>query len=99
MNSRWGRDFTLADLRRDHDAVFLGIGAQHSTSLGCEGEDLALSGIELLRRIAEGERPQLGRQVIVIGGGNTAMDCARSARRLGAEVRVLYGARGARCRA
>lgn len=90
MNSRWGRDFTLDDLRRDHDAVFLGVGAQHSTSLGCEGEDLALSGIELLRRIAEGERPALGRQVIVIGGGNTAMDCARSARRLGAEVRVFY---------
>jgi formate dehydrogenase major subunit len=90
MSSRWGRDFTLADLRRDHDAVFLGIGAQHSTSLGCEGEDLALSGTEFLHRIAEGERPALGRRVVVIGGGNTAMDCARSARRLGAEVRVLY---------
>ena len=90
MNRRWGRDFTLADLRRDHDAVFLGIGAQRSSSLGCEGEDLALSGIELLHRIAEGERPALGRQVVVIGGGNTAMDCARTARRLGAEVRVLY---------
>jgi formate dehydrogenase major subunit len=90
MGRRWGRDFTLADLRRDFDAVFLGIGAQRSTSLGCEGEDLALSGTELLHRIAEGERPMLGRQVIVIGGGNTAMDCARSARRLGAEVRVLY---------
>ncbi|HSD30066.1 MAG TPA: FAD-dependent oxidoreductase [Vicinamibacteria bacterium] len=90
MNRRWGRDFTLADLRRDHDAVFLGIGAQHSSSLGCEGEDLALSGIELLHRIAEGERPALGRQVVVVGGGNTAMDCARTARRLGAQVRVLY---------
>jgi formate dehydrogenase major subunit len=90
MNRRWGHDFTLAELRRDHDAVFLGIGAQRSSTLGCEGEDLALSGIELLHRIADGERPALGRRVVVVGGGNTAMDCARTARRLGAEVRVLY---------
>ncbi len=48
------------------------------------------SGIEFLRRVAEGESPELGRSVIVIGGGNTAMDSARTARRLGAEVRVLY---------
>ena len=90
MGRRWGRDFTLADLRREHDAVFLAIGAQLSTALRCEGDELALPGIELLRRVAEGERPALGRKVIVIGGGNTAMDCARTAIRLGAEVRVLY---------
>jgi formate dehydrogenase major subunit len=90
MNTRWGRDFTLADLRRDHDAVFLGIGAQLSSRLRCEGEDLALSGIDFLRRVSEGESPELGQNVLVIGGGNTAMDSARTARRLGAEVRVLY---------
>jgi len=90
MSRRWGRDFTLPELRRDYDAVFLGIGAQLSSSLRCEGADLALPGIELLRRVAGGERPPLGRQVVVIGGGNTAIDCARTARRLGAEVRVLY---------
>ncbi len=90
MNRRWGRDFTLAELRRDHDAVFLAIGAQRSSRLHCEGGELALSGLELLRRVAAGERPALGREVVVIGGGNTAMDCARTARRLGAEVRVLY---------
>jgi formate dehydrogenase major subunit len=90
MNTRWGRDFTLADLRRDHDAVFLGIGAQLSSRLRCEGEDRALSGIDFLRRTSEGESPELGRTVLVIGGGNTAMDSARTARRLGAEVRVLY---------
>jgi formate dehydrogenase major subunit len=90
MNTRWGHDFTLADLRREHDAVFLGIGAQLSTGLRCAAEELALSGLEFLRRVAEGESPELGRRVIVIGGGNTAMDAARTARRLGAEVRVLY---------
>jgi formate dehydrogenase major subunit len=90
MNRHWGRDFSLADLRREHDAVFLAIGAQRSSRLHCEGADLALSGIGFLREVAEGGRPDLGRRVVVIGGGNTAMDCARTARRLGAEVRVLY---------
>lgn len=90
MNVRWGRDFSLADLRREHDAVFLGIGAQLSHGLRCEGEDLALSGIEFLSRVAHGETPDLGRKVVVIGGGNTAMDTSRTVLRLGAEVRVLY---------
>jgi len=90
MNSRWGRDFKLADLQRDHDAVFIGIGAQLSHGLRCEGEELALSGLELLRRVAQGERPELGRRVIVIGGGNTAMDASRTAVRFGCDVRVLY---------
>jgi formate dehydrogenase major subunit len=90
MNTRWGRDFRLADLRREHDAVFVGIGAQLSTGLRCEGEELALSGLDFLRRAANGESPSLGRRVLVIGGGNTAMDASRTAVRLGAEVRVLY---------
>jgi formate dehydrogenase major subunit len=90
MNVRWGRDFTLDDLRRAHDAVFVGIGAQISPGLRCEGEELALSGLAFLERVAAGETPTLGRDVVVIGGGNTAMDAARTARRLGARVRVLY---------
>jgi formate dehydrogenase major subunit len=90
MNQRLGRDFSLDDLRRDHDAVFLAIGAQLSQGLRCEGEDAALSGIEFLHRVASDEPTSLGRRVIVIGGGNTAMDAARTALRLGAEVRVLY---------
>jgi formate dehydrogenase major subunit len=90
MNTRWGSDFSLADLREEHDAVFLGIGAQLSTGLRCEGEDLARSGLEFLHRVANGEAPSLGRRVVVVGGGNTAMDAARTAVRLGAEVRVIY---------
>jgi formate dehydrogenase major subunit len=90
MRTRWGRDFTLDDLRRDHDAVFLGVGAQLSSRLRCEGEDLAVSGIDFLRRLAKGETPELGHRVVVVGGGNTAMDSARTARRLGSEVQVLY---------
>ncbi len=90
MNTRWGRDFSLADLRRDHDAVFLAIGAQLSRGLRCSGEELALSGLDFLEQVARGKPPVLGQRVIVLGGGNTAMDAARSAVRLGASVRVLY---------
>lgn len=91
MNTRWGQDFTLADLRAAHDAVFVAIGAQHAQGLGCEGEDLSLRGIEFLALTAKGVAPEVGGDVVVIGGGNTAMDCARTAaRRNNARVRVLY---------
>lgn len=91
MNRRWGADFTLADLRSSFDAVFVAIGAQASQSLRCPGQELAISGIELLDRVARGERPVLGDEVIVVGGGNTAMDACRTAVRLGVRrVVVLY---------
>ena len=90
MNSRWGRDFGLDDLRRTYDAVFIGIGAQLAHGLRCPGDDLALSGLDFLRRVASGETPALGRRVVVFGGGNTAMDAARTAVRMGADVQVLY---------
>jgi formate dehydrogenase major subunit len=91
MNSRWGRDFSLADLRGRHDAVFVAIGAQRSQGLRCEGEELALPGVEFLRLAAMGNPPALGDDVVVVGGGNTAIDCARTALRLGPRsVKVLY---------
>lgn len=90
MGARWGTDFTLGELRKQHDAVFLAIGAQRAQGLRCWGEENALAGIEFLERVANGNPPQLGGDVVVVGGGNTAMDCARSAVRLGAHVRVLY---------
>lgn len=91
MGMRWGEQFTLAELRERHDAVFIAIGAQNAQGLRCEGEELALSGIEFLDLVAKGNPPALGDEVIVIGGGNSAMDCARSSARLGAKrVRVLY---------
>ena len=90
MGTRWGRDFALADLRRDHDAVFVAIGAQRSSRMRCEGEDFAVSGLAYLHRVAEGGSPDLGRTVVVVGGGNTAMDAARTVARTGADVTVLY---------
>jgi len=86
MGQRWGRDFTLADLRARHDAVFLAIGAQRPQALGCEGQEFAIAGVTFL----ESPAPP-GEDVLVVGGGNTAVDCARSALRLGARnVRILY---------
>jgi len=91
MGSRWGEDFTLAGLREVHDAIFVAIGAQHAQELRCPGEEHALSGIAFLDQVAHGNPPPLGTDVLVLGGGNTAVDCARSAVRLGARsVRILY---------
>jgi 2-oxoacid:acceptor oxidoreductase delta subunit (pyruvate/2-ketoisovalerate family) len=86
-----GRDLLLDDLK-DYQAIFLAVGQSVSRKLGVSGEDAAgvLHGIEFLRRLDQGEKPPLGSKVAVIGGGNTAMDAARSARRLGAKVSILY---------
>jgi formate dehydrogenase major subunit len=91
MSSQWGEGFTLAGLREVYDAVFLAIGAQHAQGLRCPGEEHALAGIGFLEQVAYGNPPPLGSDVLVLGGGNTAVDCARSAVRLGARsVRILY---------
>lgn len=91
LGRRLGRDLALDNLRRDFDAVFLALGAQGSRSLGCPGEELATSALEFLETIADGFPPAIDGDVIVVGGGNTAMDASRCAVRLGARsVRVLY---------
>jgi len=86
-----GRDVPFGALS-DHDAVFLATGVQRRRPLGIPGEHLpqVVEGLALLRAVNGGARPELGRRVVVVGGGNTAMDCARTAVRLGAEVTVLY---------
>ncbi len=91
MRSRLGTNITLGDLRRDFDAVFLAIGAQQSRGLDCAGDELAAPAVDVLARVARGTPPSLGDDVLVVGGGNTAMDAARTAVRLGARaVTVLY---------
>jgi formate dehydrogenase major subunit len=92
IGKRWGRDFTLQDLRdQGYEATFIGIGLWQQRPLEIEGGGLAVEGLELLRRINDGEKPDLGQRVLVVGGGDIAVDAARSARRLGAEeVTVVY---------
>ncbi len=91
---RLGRDFTLADLKsQGYDAVFLGIGAPNGWTLGIPGENGAgvVDAMRFLRDYNETGKAQIGKNVVVIGGGNSAMDAARTALRLGAEsVTVLY---------
>jgi formate dehydrogenase major subunit len=89
----FGRDYTLAGLQDKYDAVFLGFGCQRAQSLGLAGENIpgVINGIDFLRMVVEGQPPKMGARVAVIGGGNTAMDAARTALRLGAgEVVVVY---------
>jgi NADPH-dependent glutamate synthase beta subunit-like oxidoreductase len=77
---------------KSFDAIFLGVGQSQSMRLKIPGEesDMVWPGIEFLARIDRGERPAIGKKVCVIGGGNTAMDAARTARRLGSDVTILY---------
>ncbi len=89
-----GEDFTIDYLfKNGYDAVYLAIGAQNSRRMGVPGEDMpgVLGGTEFLRAVMLNEEVTLGNKVAVIGGGNTAMDAARTAKRLGAEqVMVIY---------
>ena len=88
-----GRDATLAQLRADCDAMIVANGAWKSSAMRVKGEELegVFGGIDFLRSVALGEKPQIGERVAVVGGGNTAMDACRSAVRLGArEVYVIY---------
>ncbi len=94
--TRLGRDLALADLQRDHDAVFLGLGMGGVNGLGLAGEDLpgvedAVDYIARLRQADDLATLPVGRQVVVIGGGMTAIDIAVQTKRLGAEqVTIAY---------
>ena len=88
-----GKDLSIQQLRDEgFEAFYLGIGAQKSASLGIPGEELhgVWGGIDFLRQANAGVKPAIGKKVAVIGGGNVAMDVARTAVRLGAQVTVVY---------
>jgi putative selenate reductase len=91
---RAGRDVTASGLLADgYAAVFVAVGAQRGKRLGLSGEEAAgvLDGVEFLRGVREGRPPAVGSRVAVVGAGDTAMDCARSARRAGATtVQLVY---------
>jgi len=91
LNQALGRDFTIADLRREFDAVFLGIGTYRSRNLNVEGEQLdgVLRAVDFLINInLGGYNLDLGDRVLVVGGGNVAMDVARTAARLGSPTQA-----------
>ena len=89
-----GKDITMEQLKNDYDAVYIAIGAQTDRKAGIPGEDSGnvISAVELLRSIGDEQLPDFtGKKIVVIGGGNVAMDVNRSAVRLGAEkVSCVY---------
>ncbi len=91
-NTIIGRDIQLAELRSKYRAVFAGIGAHRGLKLRVPGEDApnVLTGTEFLNRVNSGEEVRVGGKVLVIGGGDTAIDAARVSKRLGADVTILY---------
>jgi formate dehydrogenase major subunit len=92
LNTVVGRDVALDELRSRHATVYLGIGAQMGRGLGIPGEEgpSVWTGTDYLAGMNCGEETYLGSRVVVVGGGNTAVDAARTARRTGAEVTILY---------
>ncbi len=87
-----GRDIAVDEVRKQYRAIFVGIGAHKGLELRVPGEDApnVFTGTGFLNRVNSGEPPEIGQQVIVVGGGDTAIDAARVSRRLGANVTLLY---------
>ena len=88
-----GVDFTIEELLNEYRVVFLAMGSQKSLSPKVQGAELSgiISGVAFLKQISRGEQPVLGRSVVVVGGGNTAIDAARSCIRLGCrDVTIVY---------
>lgn len=95
-----GKDISFDDITNEYDATYISIGAHADKKIGIEGEDAKsgiTSAVEMLRAIGDGDMPDYtGKKVIVIGGGNVAMDVARSSIRLGAsKVSIVYRRRKA----
>lgn len=91
---RVGSHVTLEELQAEHQVVILATGRHASRPMSLPGSEevpgAIQHGLDFLCRFNDGEEPEVGRRVAVIGGGNTAIDCARSARRRGAAVKVIY---------
>ena len=93
MNTEVGKDVTIQQLRDEgYKGFYVAIGAQKSSKLRIPGEDLAgvYGGVDFLREVNLGNKPEVGKKCAVIGGGNVAMDVCRTAVRLGAETYVIY---------
>jgi len=90
LNTRVGSDVTFAQIRHDYDAVYLGVGAQKGRGLRIEAVDSdgVINGIDFLLNINLGYKVPIGNRVVVVGGGNVAMDVARTAAR---EAGVAFG--------
>jgi len=87
-----GKDIPLEEIRQKYAAVFVGIGAHQGRLLRCPGEDAenVWTGTSFLNEANQGKTIDVGKKVVVIGGGDTAIDAARMARRMGSDAMILY---------
>ena len=93
MNTEVGKDVTIEELRaQGYKGFYVAIGAQKSSKLNIPGEELqgVFGGVDFLREVNLGNKPEVGKKCAVIGGGNVAMDVCRTALRLDAETYVVY---------
>lgn len=92
LNTRIGRDISFDDLYARFDSIFISTGLFEPYRIGISGDEhpAVISGLKLLSDVTNAIPVNLGKHVIVVGGGNVAMDAARTARRQGADVTVLY---------
>jgi NADH-quinone oxidoreductase subunit F len=93
LNTAVGKDVSMDELRQRHDSVYIATGTQLSNKVGIPGEDLPgiIHGLDFLRAVNLGKQTSISGRVAVIGGGNTAIDAARTALRLGADsVKIIY---------
>lgn len=91
-NCRVGENVELEDIRSDYDAIYFAIGNHQGMTLGVGGEDAnnVYTAASFLSKVNNGEKVDVGSKVLVVGGGDSAIDAARTSRRLGAEVTLLY---------
>jgi len=91
-NTMVGKDVSYDDLRNEYNVIFVAIGAHKGLPLRIEGEDApnVYTGAQFLNLVNSGERIDVGKKVVVIGGGDSAVDAARVSKRLGADVTILY---------
>jgi indolepyruvate ferredoxin oxidoreductase alpha subunit len=93
FNTRVGADIKFSDLRKKFDAVFIAVGAHKGLSLEIEGANVSgvVNGIEFLQQVNTGEKVPVAEKVVIVGGGNVAIDCARTCVRLGfKDVNIAY---------
>lgn len=91
-NTVAGKDISLDKLKKEFDMIFIGMGAHKGRRLGIPGEELGTiwTGTDFLHKANAGESVDVGSHVVVVGGGDTAIDAARISRRLGAKATILY---------
>lgn len=92
FNTKVGKDITFKEIYEKYDTVFMGVGFPAAWTLGIDGEDAkgSVQAVNYLHAINSGDKVEIGDKVIVVGGGNVAIDAARVSKRFGADVTILY---------